>query len=167
MLRNDLTSAMIWSLSFLYLRSCEGVSAPLLSLSAMSWSCRRRSRLYSLAMLSKVSTTLGLSSASIAASESEFSISSSSKSASPGVAALPAVAVGRSLEWGGRRGRGRRRRRLRQNRGAASSRCRSCRDRLPIRADHGAGHRLGVGARIGRFKIDDVAQEDFALVELI
>src|ERR1700716_3263931 len=33
-------------------------------------------------MLSKVSSTLGLSSASIAASESEFSISSSSKSAS-------------------------------------------------------------------------------------
>src|SRR6266481_1416271 len=52
----------------------------------MSWSCSRRSRLYSLAMLSKVSTTLGLSSASMAASESEFSISSSSKSPSPGAA---------------------------------------------------------------------------------
>src|SRR5260370_1421029 len=37
-------------------------------------------------MLSKVSTTLGLSSASMAASESEFSISSSSKSPSPGAA---------------------------------------------------------------------------------
>src|SRR5215471_18428783 len=40
-------------------------------------------------MLSKVSTTLGLSSASMAASESEFSISSSSKSPSPGAASPP------------------------------------------------------------------------------
>src|SRR5262245_7785194 len=39
-------------------------------------------------MLSKVSTTLGLSSASIAASESVFSMSSSSKSPSPGAASL-------------------------------------------------------------------------------
>src|SRR5262249_25516687 len=87
--RNDFTSLMMSSLSFLYLRSCEGVRAPLWSLSAMSWSCRRRSRLYSLAMLSKVSTTWGLSSASMAASESEFSISSSSKSPSPGAGSPP------------------------------------------------------------------------------
>src|SRR6267143_759916 len=40
-------------------------------------------------MLSKVSTTLGLSSASMAASESEFSISSSSKSPSPGGGSAP------------------------------------------------------------------------------
>src|SRR5256885_1608191 len=73
---------MISSLSFLYLRSCAGVSASLLRRSAMSWSCNRRRRLYSLATLSKVSSTLGLSSASIAASDSEPSMSSSSKSAS-------------------------------------------------------------------------------------
>src|SRR5215469_8706961 len=40
-------------------------------------------------MLSKVSTTLGLSSASMAASDSEFSISSSSKSPSPGAVSPP------------------------------------------------------------------------------
>src|SRR5438876_1045273 len=40
-------------------------------------------------MLSKVATTLGLSSASMAVSESEFSISSSSKSASPARVSVP------------------------------------------------------------------------------
>src|SRR5947207_2674651 len=40
----------------------------------MSWSCRRRSRLYASAILSKVSTTFGLSSASMVASESKFSL---------------------------------------------------------------------------------------------
>src|SRR5271167_3669201 len=49
----------------------------------MFWSCSRRSRLNSLAMLSKVCSTLGLSSASITASDTEFSGSSSSRLASP------------------------------------------------------------------------------------
>ena len=43
--RSDFTSAMISSLSFLYLRSCAGDSASLFSWSWMSWSCSRRSRL--------------------------------------------------------------------------------------------------------------------------
>src|ERR1051325_7293648 len=81
--RSDFTSAMISSLSFLYLRSCAGDSEVFLRRFSMSCSCRRRSRLYSLATVSKVSSTFGLSSASIAASESEFSMSSSSISGSP------------------------------------------------------------------------------------
>src|SRR6266446_1942528 len=83
-------------------------------------------------MLSKVSTTLGLSSASMAASESEFSISSSSKSPSPGAAspASPSSPLARS--------------------GA------------PLNGVAPAG-----GTGISRFKIDDVAQEDLALVELV
>src|SRR6516162_4332637 len=163
---------MMSSLSFLYLRSCEGVSAPLLSLSAMSWSCRRRSRLYSLAMLSKVSTTLGLSSASMAASESEFSISSSSKSPSPGgLAALAVLAVGalgRALERRRAGGRRRRRRGLRQHGGAGNRRRAGRRhDRLAVGADHRRRHRLGVGPGVGRFEVDDVAPEHLSLVELV
>src|SRR5436309_1864831 len=50
----------------------------------MSWSCSLRNRLKLSAILSKVSTTLGLSSASMAASDREFSMSSSSKSLSLG-----------------------------------------------------------------------------------
>ena len=75
------------------------------------------------------------------------------------------VALGR-LERGG--GRGRRRRRgvcasgRRDHRGA-----RHRHDRLAVGADHRGRHGLGVGARIGRFEVDDVAQEDLALVELV
>ena len=121
-------------------------------------------------MLSKVSTTLGLSSASMAASESEFSMSSSSKSPSFGGVSPPSRflavgALGRRLERGGARGRGRRRRGLRQ---AAGSRCRAdrLRDRLAVGPDRGR-HGLGVGAGIGRFEVDDVAQEHLSLVELV
>ena len=32
---------------------------------------------------------------------------------------------------------------------------------------HAGGHRLGIGTGIGRFEIDDVAQEDLAVVELV
>ncbi len=57
---------------------------------------------------------------------------------------------------------------MRQHRGAAGSRLGPCcRDRLPIGANHGRGHRFGVGTGIGRFEIDDVAQEDLSLVELV
>src|SRR6516164_2871541 len=102
-------------------------------------------------MLSKVSTTLGLSSASMAASESEFSISSSSKSPSPGALAALAVlavgALGRALERS--RTRGRRH------------------DRLAVGADHRRRHGLGVGPGIGRLEVDDVAQEHLSLVELV
>src|SRR6195952_4652518 len=73
---------MISSFSFLYLRSCEGDSVSLCSWLAMSCSCRRRSFLYSEAILSKVSTTFGFSSASMAASDIWFSNSSSSRSPS-------------------------------------------------------------------------------------
>ncbi len=41
--RSDFTSAMISSLSFLYLRSCDGDRLSLFRRSSMSWSCRRRS----------------------------------------------------------------------------------------------------------------------------
>ncbi len=76
--RSDFTSEMISSFSFLYLRSCAGDSEVERRRNWMSCSCRRRRRLNESAMLSKVSTTLGFSSASIAASESEPSMSSSS-----------------------------------------------------------------------------------------
>jgi len=76
--RSDFTSEMISSLSFLYLRSCAGDSEEFFRRNSMSCSCRRRKRLNESAMVSKVSTTLGFSSASMAASDSEFSISSSS-----------------------------------------------------------------------------------------
>src|SRR5690242_16997530 len=75
--RSDFTSTMISSFSFLYLRSCDGDSDSLCSWLAMSCSCRRRSFLYSDAILSKVSTTFGLSSASMAASDIWFSNSRS------------------------------------------------------------------------------------------
>ena len=47
-------------------------------------------------------------------------------------------------------------------------RCRAdrLRDRLAVGADR-RRHGLGVGTGIGRFEVDDVAQEDFALVELV
>src|SRR5712691_2985765 len=142
--RSDFTSAMISSLSFLYLRSCAGVSASLLRRSAMSWSCNRRRRLYSLATLSKVSSTLGLSSASIAASDSEPSISSSSKSASGAPSGFSSP-----FSW------------AEPGRGGTSGH----HDRLAVGADR--RWPLGVWACVGRPEIDDVAQEDLALVELV
>src|SRR5215831_16017946 len=101
-------------------------------------------------MLSKVSTTLGLSSASMAASESEFSISSSSKSPSPGAASPPSPSspLARS--------------------GAPLNGV------APAGAAGGAGvcastgePGTGVGPGIGRFEVDDVAQEHLSLVELV
>src|SRR5665213_2804272 len=77
------------------------------------------------ATLSKVSTTLGMSSASMAAKESDFSISSSSKSPTPAAPlATPSSPSAPS----------------------------------PVAL---------VGAGIGRFKVDDVAQKYLPLVELI
>src|SRR5215467_5215021 len=106
-------------------------------------------------MLSKVSTTLGLSSASMAASESEFSISSS-KSPSAAASGFPSLlpfsfeAAGAGVcASTGEPGTGRRH------------------DRLAVGTDHRRRHGLGVGAGIGRFEIDDVAQEHLSLVELV
>src|SRR6516225_10124426 len=140
----------------------------------MSWSCRRRSRLYSLAMLSKVSTTLGLSSASIAASESEFSISSSSKSPSPGAVSPPSPCSpplptlprsGAPLNGVAPVG----------DAGVCAStgepgtgwRAGRRHDRLAVGADHRRRHGLGVGPGIGRVEVDDVAQQHLSLVELV
>ena len=84
------------------------------------------------------------------------------------LAFLAVGALGRRLERGRARGRGRRRRRLRQHGGAGNRRRAGRRhDRLAVGADHRRRHGLGVGAGIGRFQVDDVAQEDLALVELV
>ena len=91
---------MISSFSFLYLRSCDGDSVSFCSWFWMSCSCRRRSFLYSVAILSKVSTTFGFSSASMAASDIWFSNSSSSMSRFGG-------GLGRILFLGVAAGRGR------------------------------------------------------------
>ena len=56
-------------------------------------------------------------------------------------------------------------RRLRHEAGRAG-RAGARRNRQAIGPD-GRRHLLGVGARIGRFEIDDVAQEDFAFVQLV
>src|SRR6266487_4672619 len=123
-------------------------------------------------MLSKVSITLGLSSASMAASESEFSISSSSKSPSAAASGFPSQlpssfeAAGAGLSGvamaGGVGGVG------------------VCASAPETGTAGGAGtigwpsgpitgrrHALGVGAGIGRFEVDDVAQEHLSLVELV
>src|SRR5215475_9703130 len=88
-----------------------------------------------------------------------------------GLAALAVLAVGalgRALERRRASGRRRRRRRLRQH-GGAGNRWRAGRrhDRLAVGADHRRRHRFGVGPGIGRFEVDDIAQEDLALVELV
>src|ERR1700722_12646946 len=167
---------MISSLSFFDFRSWAGDSVSLCSLPWMSSSCRRRSRLNESAMLSKVSSTFGLSSASIAASDIEFSRSSSSRSLSaiaasspaspsPAAAPLPLAPAGlNGVAGGGARRRRHRLRRLRHEAGGAGTRAR--RKRQAIGPD-GGRHLLGVGARIGRFEIDDVAQEDFAFVQFV
>ena len=72
---------------------------------------------------------------------------------------------GRRLERGRGRGRGRRGYRLRQRAGHGRGTGHR-RGRLAVGA-RGCRHGLGVGAGIGRFEIDDVAQEDLALVELV
>ena len=137
----------------------------------MSSSCRRRSRLNSLAMLSKVSSTLGLSSASMAASDIEFSRSSSSISASPIAASSAAcVAIGavHRLRLERRRGRRRRRRRYRLRRLRRKARhAGNGAGRRGIAGRAGRRHVLGVGTGIGRLKIDDVAEKDFSFVELV
>src|SRR5215472_5305528 len=120
----------------------------------MSCSCRRRSRLNSLAMVSKVSSTFGLSSASIAASDIEFRNLSL-------FAALLAI-TGRRGRLERRRCRRRRRRRNRLHRLWQT---------IAARHAFAGAHRrrglLGVGAGIGGFKVNDIAQEDFAFVELV
>src|SRR6266436_2656426 len=145
---------MISSFSFLYLRSCEGDSVSLCSWLAISCSCRRRSFLCSLAILSKVSTTFGFSSASMAASDIWFSNSSSSMSESaddsevlsPSAAAAGIAGAARNGVGGG--------------------------ERLAVGAERGCEQRrvhvvLGVGTGVGRFQIDDVAKEDLAFVEFV
>ena len=145
-------------------------------------SCRRRSRLNTSAMVSKVSSTLGLSSASMAASDIEFSRSSSSRSGSPSTASEIFLAVGSPCaiarlrlerRGGGRRRRRRHRlRRLRRCGGCGTSPARRAaapRRRIAgrIAGRHRRRHLLGVGAGIGRFEIDDVAQENFAFVQFV
>ena len=173
--RSDLTSWMISSLSFRICAPARGESFSLLSLFWMSSSCRRRSRLKVSAMVSKVSSTLGLSSASMAASDIEFSRSSSSISASPSalLGRLLAVASLRPLRLERRRGRRRRRRRHRlrrlrpQSPGTPAAAARRGWPPSPGRPGRPAPPLLGVGTGIGRFEIDDVAQEDFSFVEFV
>ncbi len=51
---------------------------------------------------------------------------------------------------------------------AGNGRADRLRNRFAIGADdHRHLHLLGVGAGVGRFKVDDVAEEDFSLVQLI
>src|SRR5215813_1910764 len=123
-------------------------------------------------MLSKVSSTLGLSSASMAASESEFSISSSSKSPSPGAAspaspAPPSPRSGAPLNGVAA-----------EDAAGGAGVCASTEAPpragapaatigWPLEPVTGAGMALASGAGIGRFEVDDVAQEDLALVELV
>ena len=125
---------------------------------AASCRCRRS--------LSKVSTTFGFSSASIAASDSAFSNVvvvhvGFGGAASAGILLL-AVGAGRgaALE-----------RRRRRRGGGAGGGGAAAAPSIAGRAI-GAGRpigamSLGVGAGIGRFEIDDVAQEDLAFVELV
>src|SRR5262249_40877585 len=54
--------------------------------------------------------------------------------------------------------------RLRQHGGATGP---GCRDRLAVRPNRRRGYGLGIGTGIGCFEVDDVAQQDFALVELV
>src|SRR5882672_10061807 len=86
-------------------------------------------------MLSKVSSTLGLSSASMAASESAFSKSSSSSISPSGRAAPspPSAPLAAARRGGGHRRRG----------------------------------GLGLGTFVGGFQVDDVAQQDLGVLELV
>ena len=106
----------------------------------------------------------------MAASESEFSMSSSSKSpsaapsgfcsppSSSSLAALNGVAAAGAAGGAGVCASSRR---------AGDRHARHRHNRLAVGADHRTRHRLGVGTRIGRLEIDDVAQEDLSLVELV
>src|SRR5215472_7799561 len=123
-------------------------------------------------MLSKVSSTLGLSSASMAASESEFSISSSSKSPSPGAAspaspAPPSPRSGAPLNGVAA-----------EDAAGGAGVCASTEAPpragapaatigWPLEPVTGAGMALASGTGIGRFEVDDVAQEDLTLVKLV
>jgi hypothetical protein len=122
---------------------------------------RRSSGCRESATLSKVSSTFGLSSASMAASDIEpwgRSSSSSPSGGSPG-SSSPGAALGLVRNGVAARGRGRRRDRLRLGHGPGGSAV-SALGRRQWRA-------LGVGPRIGRFEIDDVAQEHLAVVEFV
>ena len=81
---------------------------------------------------------------------------------------LLAVAAVQRLGLERRRGRWGRRRshRLRRNDREERGRPRG-RGRRRIDARHGSRYRLGVGPGIGRFEIDDVAQEHFAVVQFV
>src|SRR6266516_5060646 len=122
-------------------------------------------------MLSKVSTTLGLSSASMGKRERVLHI------------VVVEIAFGRSLRLplavtflvrscrrrlkrGGDGGGSRRRGRLRERTGNRHGGGRP-HNRLAVGANHRCRQGLGVGTGIGRFEIDNVAQEDLALVELV
>src|SRR5215470_7035676 len=123
-------------------------------------------------MLSKVSTTLGLSSASMAASDSEFSISSSSKSPSPGAASPaspppPSPRSGAPLNGVAA-----------EDAAGGAGVCASTEAPpragapaatigWPLEPVTGAGMALASGTGIGRFEVDDVAQEDLTLVKLV
>ena len=77
----------------------------------------------------------------------------------------------RGLERRGGGGRSRRRHRrlhdLQMRRAGNRRSARHLRNGFAVGADHRRLHRLGVGAGIGRFQIDDVAQEDFSFVQLV
>src|ERR1700730_914054 len=119
-------------------------------------------------MVSKDSITLGLSSASIAATESQFSMSSSSsRLLSP---LVPSVAVSSPSA---RSSVG-----LNGVAGATGSRClwrrppgwarvRNAHDHSAVGPNHRRRHDLDVRAGIGCIEVDDVAQEDLALIELV
>src|SRR3981189_2789591 len=169
--RSDFTSTMISSFSFLYLRSCEGDSVSLCNWLAMSCSCRRRSFLYSDAILSKVWAAFGFSSASMAASDIWFSNSSSSMS--PSAEASDVLSPSAAAAGAARNGVGGGGRRDRRGccRGAIAVAVGGS-DGLAVGAERGRDQRrvhvvLGVGAGVGRFQIDDVAKEDFSFVEFV
>jgi hypothetical protein len=106
----------------------------------------------------------------MAASESEFSMSSSSKSPSAapsGFCSPPSSSSLAALNGVGADGRRRRSRRLRQHRRSGDRHARHRHHRLAVGADHRDWHRLGVRSRIGRLEVDDVAQENLSLVELV
>ena len=135
------------------------------SLNSTSWSCRRRSFLYSSATVSKVSTTCGFSSASIAASDRAFSKSSSSSSS----AARRARSASTSSTSSPSAMRRHRRRPL-ATRAARRSARRPLAPLAPRRPSPSAGaarRGLGVGAGIGGLEVDDVAEQDLPGGELV
>ncbi len=82
--------------------------------------------------------------------------------------ALVVAGFGRRLERGGGGRRGRRGHRgLHHLQMRRARRRRGSRDRLAVWAEGRRRDLLGVGAGIGRFQVDDVAQEDLALVQFV